>query len=1187
MALFGSYAPPGVYTTVQIAGAGQPLFGNARIPVIIGEGQEFFEQDNVELFRGSTANSDEQVVNENISDQVVAITNEFHTTYFPVTDGSGKGVVSNDPSKVQIVVDGIPGTVISLDGATGDFTTQELVTPGQNVEISYFFQRIDTLVTNEDVSDQVPSFATLKIFDTDGNWSVISTSLPGITGNAVTISITDASLLSPPGPGVLDTQAVSGVGTDHISIEILKTTSSGSPPTQDKRTLEDIFNLVAAGIPTLDAGYLTATTPGGGSPPTLTPAVPIVATNLFGGLGPNTNKVFKVERVPIVDGTNGGVVTTDPTKVTVLVNGNKVSVSAVDGQTGYITLTNPVAFPSTVTITYWTNTYQNTFDLIPAQNVSEIVRVGLGPNRSDFVQDTDYVLGKDSYGNSIINWGASTTTAVGLASSGFTPFGPTQILTTLVDEHVYLRSCTGVSNGKNLVFSAPDAVTDGSGLSINTDDPTKISVYVGVNPVEALADGAVRVISLAGDTGKFTLYNAPLTGTNVYASYYRNALNDHTYTATVVNPGISGQGTYTLKDEVGRVLPVVSFDPAHSVVTQSGEFAQTGIVWPFAFPDLYDSPGEVDETVTLTFQDDGLTKDVNPGAQAYLNTQGLLFFVTTPGVGGDAITVAFNNTGTFGVVVTGNAIVFNGVTTTNQVVTLVGAGLTTTFGTVLVQLLTAGSVSTAAPLNLAGGVDPTTPEPYAIRYLVTSSSPKGSSGQGYLDQTYIDQDTGLKFTIVAPADALSYGYQSLPTPQYTFQPGDTLVFVVSSEQARFTGATYVPFSEAQQNNLIAIAGLHTEVVTTYGANAGDTALIQTFNKSGNEPLVGEYYYISFQTTKQPSDFAIKMYTKATDAYNAYGQPSTINRVSLGIQLMTQNGAQQFGVVQVPKQPGLNTATDASFIAAIQTLTTALPGLNTKANVIVPLSTSTTVQQFLSRQLITQAGPRNKGEAIGFVGYSTFTGFQQAIANAQSLKSSRMIAIGMPAAGILITNTQTGQQQEYSVDGSFIAAAMAGLNINPSNDVATTLTNQNLTGFSRLLVQYDDTVMDQMAAAGLVALTNNNGALNIRHYKSTDPSNPITSEPTCTTITDYVCQQFRADFKQFIGRKLVTGLLNDITIVGNSRLTSLSNNQIIAGYNPPNVAQDPTDPTTVDVTITFKPMFSLLYISVTFTVTTTL
>ena len=1182
MALFGSYAPPGVYTTVQIAAAGQPLFGNARIPVIIGEGQEYFEQDNVEMFRGSSASADEQVVNENISDQVTQITNEFNTTYFPVTDGSGKGVVTDDPSKVQIIVDGIPATVITLDGENGDFTTAELITPGQNVEISYYFKRGDTLITDEDDSDQVPQFAKLTIYDTETptpNSMVISTSLPGVTGNSVHLTILDDTLSSPPGTGVLDTQAVAGAGTDSISIDIAKVGGG-------KRTLEDIYNLVAAGIPTLDAGNLTATAPGGGSPPTLDAAAVIPSTPLAGGLGPNTNKVFKVQNAPIVDGTNGGVVTTDPTRVTVLVNGIRVSVSAVDGLQGYVTLVSPVAYPSTVTLTYYTNTYQNTSDIIPAQNVSAIVEVGLGPNRADYIQDADYVLGKDSNGNSIINWGASTITSVGSTTTGAIPFGPTDIVTTLVDERVWLRPCTGVVNSKNLVFTAPDSVVDGSGLSVTTNDPTKIVVYVGLNPVEALEAGPVRVIDLTGETGVFTLYNAPTSG-HVYASYYRNTLNDHTYTATVVAPGISGQGTYTLKDEVGRVLPVVSFDAADSVVTESGPFAQTGIVWPYTFPDLYDSPGEVDETVTLTFQDDGFSHDLDPGTQSYLVTQGLLFFCTMPGTGGNAVTVAFNNTGNFGVVVNGNAIVFNGVTTTGQIVTLAGAGIVTTFGTVLVQLQTPGSVATAAALPLGGGTDPSAPEPYALRYIVSSSAAVGgSSGTGYLDQTYIDEVTGLKFTIVSPQDALDFGWQILPVP-YDFKPGDTLVFKVSSETPRYTGTIYVPFSLAEPNNLLAIAGLHTEVITTYGANTGDTAIVQTFNKSGNQPLVGEYYYISFQTTKQPSDFACHMYTKASDAYAAYGAPSTINRVSLGVQFMVGNGAQQFGVVQVPKQAGLNIASDANFIAAIQSLTTALPGLNTKANVIVPLSTSTTVHQFLSRQLITQAGPRNKGEAIGFVGYSTFTGYAQAMANARALANARMIAIGMPASGVLLTNTQTAQQTEYAVDGSFMAAAMAGLEMNPSNDVATTLTNQNLAGFSRLLVQYDDTVMDQMATAGLVCLTNNNGALNIRHYKSTDPSNPITSEPTCTTITDYVCQQFRADFKQFIGRKLVSGLITDINVVANARLTSLSNNQILDGYNPPNVVQDPTDPTTVDVTVTFKPMFSLLYISVTFTVTTTL
>ena len=157
MALFGSYAPPDVYTSVVISGGGQPLFGTARIPVIIGEGQEFFEQDNIELHRGSSAVADDQVVSENISDQLTALpTNTFQATYFPIVTGDGSGTVTDDPSKVQIVVDGIPATVISLDGATGSFTTQELLDSNinQNVELTYYFKRSDTLVTDEDLARQ-------------------------------------------------------------------------------------------------------------------------------------------------------------------------------------------------------------------------------------------------------------------------------------------------------------------------------------------------------------------------------------------------------------------------------------------------------------------------------------------------------------------------------------------------------------------------------------------------------------------------------------------------------------------------------------------------------------------------------------------------------------------------------------------------------------------------------------------------------------------------------------------------------------------------------------------------------------------------------------------------------------------------------------------------------------------------
>jgi hypothetical protein len=162
-----------------------------------------------------------------------------------------------------------------------------------------------------------------------------------------------------------------------------------------------------------------------------------------------------------------------------------------------------------------------------------------------------------------------------------------------------------------------------------------------------------------------------------------------------------------------------------------------------------------------------------------------------------------------------------------------------------------------------------------------------------------------------------------------------------------------------------------------------------------------------------------------------------------------------------------------------------------------------------------------------------------------------------------------------------------LNCNPANDVATSLTEQNLVGFSRLLITYDDPTMDLMAAQGLTLLLNNNGALLIRHYKTTDPDNDLTSEPTSVTITDYVAQAFRADLKQFIGRKLVTALVTDITVVSNARLKSLVDNEIISGYANLSVEPNDNDPTEVDVAFTIKPIFSLLYAGVTLTVQTSL
>jgi len=1191
MALFAQYTRPGVFTNVIIGEAGAPLFGSARIPVIIGEAQEFFSFNNVELHRGSSAVADELIVNENISNQVTGFNDTFNTTYFPVVAGDGTGTVTNDVTKIQVLVDNVPSTVIYLTGSTGQFQLQDIPPQGADVQVTYYFKRTDTKISNENLTPQIPVFATLTVTSElsplTAETLVLSVSVPGATGNKVTLFLDDPLQLSPPTNGVSDALAVQGAGTDTIHINIRKTDNS-------LRNLNDLVNLVTAGIATLSAGFLTAGAPSGDGADYLEAG----EAPFTGGQGQNSNTVFKVANIPIVDGSNGGVVTTSPTTVQVLYDGLPMGVIAVNGAAGLITLAQPALSGHTLTITYYTNTYQNTFDILPANNVASISEVGLGPDRIDFIEGSDYTVGTASDGSSTINWGDSDTVVAGI-SHGSVAFGPVMIATSLVDDLVYLvQTEGGVSNGVNSAFVLEDYPVNGSGFGRITDDPTLIAVYVGPDPVSALLAGAVKVSRLSGSTKTVTLYNPPQSGQNVYVTYYRNTINNHVYTLTVVNPAAPGLGSYNVVDELGRTLPHVYFDALASSVAE-GAFNTTGIVWPLNKCDLSSIANAIDEDVVLTFQDTGLTFGGTVGQQASLTTQDITFRATTVGTSGNAVTIAFTSVGSAdAAAIAGagtNALTIDilkadhaTVRTITEIVALFAAypaAATTTGGSVI---LASGvgfvQAAIAISLPLAGGVNAVSGTPYAVMYTVASYVPNtsqttltpkgGSSGTGYIDQTYIDLITDFRLTVEDPQTG---------SPAYRFTPGDKLVFHVSKSTAWIAGAVITDYL----NPNLVIPGLITEVVTTYNTTAGDTAIISTFKQSGSEPNIGEFYFVSYTTNKTAADMALQIFTNAADAYAVYGQPSTVNRLSLGIQFMVENGAQTFGAIQVPQQPNSAYAADPDYIAAIQSLALALPGSDNHASVIVPLSTSGTVQQFLSRFLITQAAPRQEAEAIGFVGFNQFTDPVTARQNARAFKNSRIIAIGNPVAGVEITNTQTGVTLEYAVDGSMMAAGLAGLNVNPANDVATTLTLQDVVGFSRLLKRYDDPTMDQMAADGLVLLTEADGALQVRHYKSTDPSNPITSEPTCTTITDYVRQQFRADLQQFIGRKFVDSLATDVSIVCQARLVSLVSQEIIAGYKNLSVIPDASDPTLLQVAVSFKPIFSLLYINVTFTVTTNL
>jgi hypothetical protein len=1201
MALFeAAYTPPGVYTTVIQDVDSATLSTNARIPVFIGEGTEFFTDTNIAMQRGSSSSAD-QAVTENISDQVTGLNNSFQLSYFPVVTGNGSGTVTNTPSYVQIVAtlpgntSGVPQTIASLVGKTGVVVLADLVPEGTSLTATYYFKKTDTLITNENDSFQVPTFANLAF---QGTGAFLTVSIPGTVGNEVTVAFTQAAS----GDGVPDALAITGNGTNTISIEIRNSDNT-------LRTLEHLSLLISAGVQTLSAGFLSLSgTLNSGQQATVATAA--AAASLTGGTGPNTNTVFQVQNVPIVDGTNGGVVTNSPSFVTATVNGTAVSVSAVDGLQGLVTLAQGVAAGAQLLITYYTNTYQSTSDMLPSLNVSSIARVGLGPGRSDFTQGVDYLLS----GNNIA-WGAAAETSAGVNTPGFAPFNASAINTTLVDEYVYLQPVSGLVNGQNTVFVLNDAPVDGSGLNVVTDDVSLVQLYTGSTALAAFAAGPIGVLRLSGKTATVTTINPPPAGGQVFASYRRSVLNDHTFTVAVVEASGPGAGSFTITDEANLIAPSVTVGAAS---VAAANFRNTGIVFPNNFPDLTAAIGAANEVVTLTFQNDSLTKTVSPATQASLTVEDssaiarITFRATTPGVSGNLVTVSLvggpTGAANASAIVTATdaitvaTVMADNVTTRTwqEIVDLfVTYPPTTTDGGVILCTGVTGadltSQATATSVtHLAGGAAAVTTS-YANRFLVTSSRttqqaaidglgltggattpvmPNTTLGAtGYLGQTYIDPNTGVVFTIVDPTTALSYGFTNLPSPSYSYLAGDILTFIVSESTPIPVGSTPT----------IAIPGLRTQIPTTSGMNVGDTAIIQTFNNSGDQPNVGETYYVTYTTAKQASDYGLQTWDSAADAYAVYGLPDVpANRLSIAISLFVQNGGQQFATIQVPVQQGTTLASDDSFIAAVQSLTIPFAGTNQFPDVIQVLSTSANVQQTLSRFLITQAAPLAQAEAISFIGFSQYTTPTQIAQTAQAIASERVIAVSVVAAGISLQGPTDLVATTFAFSGEFVAAALCGLYCNPANDVATTLTGQNVVGFTRNLLPIDPPTMNALAAAGVTVLIDIAGALQVRHYKTTNPANALTSEPYVTTISDFISQSFRSNLSQFKGRKMTSDLPSSISAVGNSLLAGW-NNSLITAYTPVVVVQDANDPTTYDVSFSFRPMFSLLYVNITITV----
>ena len=625
MASSTTYLPPGVYTSTQYETPPAATVDTTRVPVIIGVGQETLSQLDFEVVRGSSALVDQRIPDEDETGRAVvsidtvtgAITlgnfnadlRTFRVRNYPITDGT-TGTATTNPANVSVTVNGQPTLVLSVDGTRGLVELASAPPIGAEVLCTYFFDRTDTQET-DDVSAQVTATA-----------AIIDAAIAG--PYVITANVNDTLVLSVNG-GQFVTRTIPANPSYTASqlaaiIQSLFTGVTGSAYTNN-------FALSAVRLSAQNSLVI-----GNGT-----------ANNVLGlsvNQATSRNSVFYVYQGPITDGSNSGVTTTDVADVVVRVNGVVTPAISVDGANRSVTLALPPAPGATVTVQYFWNAWQDTFDYLFNTNVTEITLCGIAPGSSDYIEEADFVLADDK-----IVWGAAALVTLGNFSAGSTQF-ESQISTTLVDQKTFLEPCNRVVNTNvnppvesSTQFQLSNQPTIGNGrdtpisvslfssvsngrVDVPSNRPDLIQAYWGYSVTDALDRGPVGVVKVDAATSTITLRDPVPSGATVFATFYYNILQDQEYDVVSVIPGSSGIGQYRVfrEDELlyggsfaskGAALATIAVQfPSGSELTPDIRLESNG-------SSLYVGP--VSEVVTVNFADKPDTNAIYtfPGVSPY------------------------------------------------------------------------------------------------------------------------------------------------------------------------------------------------------------------------------------------------------------------------------------------------------------------------------------------------------------------------------------------------------------------------------------------------------------------------------------------------------------------------------------------------------------------------------------------
>lgn len=517
-----------------------------------------------------------------------------------------------------------------------------------------------------------------------------------------------------------------------------------------------------------------------------------------------------------------------------------------------------------------------------------------------------------------------------------------------------------------------------------------------------------------------------------------------------------------------------------------------------------------------------------------------------------------------------------------RVLALVGTGITN--ATVVGEVVTKGSINTQDGLVFDATALPTT----------------------ITDQNFVTYDIGTDYQLTSGNVDWSLANPAIQTGTVagTSFVVNTLSFelIVGGVDTsfNFSGSNPISFQGVANQIVASISGITVlnsgnklEIETTATDNTtlqigngtansvlGFTAGILT--ESSQEPLAGVKYTLNYSRAKVSGDYVPKLYFDVNSVIADYGPVAVsggniVNSLSAAALVAFTNGASVVMGMQI--DPSVSPSLVA-FQQAIDKLQTV------DLDIVVALNPDPNLQSYIKNHVDNMSSIIEQRFRTALVGLSGSPSISTVQTYAAGLKDRRVALVYPPVANMFIAGNVNSATVDGSwpVDGTYIAAAIGGIRVNPAYDVAEPLLRKQVFGFASIQDTLLRTQKNVLANSGVMIVENQNGVAKVRDGLTTDLTTADSAEYSVTEIIDFTagtCRKFLE--AAFIGVKLLKetpGLMQaSLTII----LQSLIDNKILNDATNINVVRNAINPTQIDVSFQIAPVFPVKYILVSFTI----